>query len=248
MRVLLKVAYDGTEYSGWQVQDNAPTIEGVLTEAIKDLTGAEPDVAGASRTDAGVHSHGNLCVFDTESRIPAEKFRDALNVRLPEDIRVIESREVGEDFHPRFVKTVKTYEYHIWNDAVMDPTRRLYTDHIYGSLDVEAMNRAAQELLGEHDFAAFCSAGAQVKNTVRTLTQAEVFRDTNEPRLVVIRVSGEGFLYNMVRIIAGTLIEIGMGRRHAEDMRDIIMSCDRAVAGPTAPAKGLTHMKTEIRR
>ena len=247
MRVLLIVAYDGTEYSGWQVQDNAETIEGVLTEAIKDLTGETPDIAGASRTDAGVHSYGNLCVFDTESKIPAEKFRDALNVRLPEDIRVMESREVGEDFHPRFTPTVKTYEYRIWNDSTMLPTMRLYTDHIYGGLDIEAMDKAAAMLVGEHDFAAFCSAGAQVKSTVRTLTEARVFRDAQDSRLVIIRVSGEGFLYNMVRIIAGTLIEIGMGRRQADEMRDIIMSCDRSKAGPTAPAKGLTHVKTVIK-
>ena len=244
MRVLLRVAYDGTEYSGWQIQSNARTIEGVLKDVLKDLLGEDVEIAGASRTDAGVHSLGNICVFDTESRIPAEKFRDALNVRLPEDIRVVESRAVEDGFHPRYVKTTKTYEYRIWNDSVLLPTVRLYMHHIYGELDIEAMNRAAEYLVGEHDFAAFCSAGAQVTSTVRRIVEASVFRSESDPRVVVIRVSSEGFLYNMVRIIAGTLIEVGMGRRSVDSMKDTIESCDRQMAGPTAPAKGLTHIKS----
>ena len=246
MRILMRVAYDGTEYSGWQIQNNARTIEGVLTEALEDMLGAEAQVIGASRTDAGVHSLGNLCIFDTDSRIPPEKFRDALNARLPQDIRVMESFEAPEDFNPRFAATLKTYEYHIWNDSILLPTKRMYAHHIYGELDIESMDRAAKKLIGEHDFAAFCSAGAQVKTTVRTLTDASVFREESDPRMVVIRVSGEGFLYNMVRIIAGTLLEIGMGRRPEEDMDSIIQSCDRQLAGPTAPANGLIHIKTDI--
>ena len=209
-RVKMVVAYDGTNYSGWQLQKNAVTIEQKLNEALFDLLGEEIQVTGASRTDAGVHSLGNVCVFDTNTRMPAEKICYALNTRLPEDIVVQSSCEVDADFHPRAGKSAKTYEYRILNRDFRDPTRRLDTYFYHYDLDVEAMQRAAAFLEGEHDFKSFASVHAQVETTVRTIYHCTVKKDED---IIRIRVSGNGFLYNMVRIIAGTLIEVGAGKR-----------------------------------
>ena len=244
-RVELTVAYDGTNYAGWQVQDNALTVEEVLNRALKELTGEEIAVTGASRTDAGVHARGNLAVFDTASPIPPEKFARALSARLPKDICVVSSREVPEDYHPRRVKTRKTYEYHIDHAPIPDPLYNRYRTHIYWDLDVKAMQEAAACFLGEHDFAAFCSAGGQTETTVRTIYRCEV-EEREEGRHLLIRVQGNGFLYNMVRIIAGTLLEVGAGRIRPEDIPGIIQSADRQAAGPTAPAKGLVLEKYEF--
>lgn len=236
-RVMLRVAYDGTNYHGWQVQPgDMVTVEAVLNKAISELTGETIRVIGASRTDAGVHALGNVAVFDTDSRIPAEKFSYALNQRLPEDVVVQESREVPPDFHPRHCDCRKTYEYTILNRTFPLPECRNTAMFYYGKLDVEKMERAAQEFVGEHDFAGFCSAGAQVQTTVRTIYQLHV---TELGDYIRIRVEGNGFLYNMVRIIAGTLIEVGKGTVAPEKIPEIIASCDRGQAGPTAPAKGL---------
>ena len=238
-RIMMRVAYDGTKYSGWQVQPNAVTIEGALNAALKELTGEDIQVIGASRTDAGVHSLGNVCVFDTASRIPAEKMCYAVNNLLPEDIRVIESGQVADDFHPRHCDSEKTYEYHIWNDTFDNPLVSRYAHFIYRKIDVPAMNRAAQYLLGEHDFKSFCSEKAEVLTTVREITDISVSRDDRDERKITIRVTGKGFLYNMVRIISGTLIEVGTGLRTVESVKDTLEACKRETAGPTAPAKGL---------
>lgn len=239
-RILLRVAYDGTNYHGWQLQKNAATIEEKLNEAISMLTGEEIQVIGASRTDAGVHALGNVAVFDTESKIPAEKFSYALNSRLPEDIVVQESGEVAIGFHPRHTSCKKTYEYTILNRTFPLPEYRNSVMHYYGTLDVEKMKEAASFFIGEHDFAAFCSAGAQVETTVRTIYELSVEK---KGELILIRVTGNGFLYNMVRIITGTLLEVGKGRILPERMANIISSCNRENAGPTAPAKGLKLLK-----
>lgn len=236
-RVKLIVAYDGTNYSGWQLQKNAVTIEQKINEALFDLLGEEIQVIGASRTDAGVHSLGNVCVFDTNTRMPAEKISYALNTRLPSDIVVQNSCEVAEDFHPRAGKSAKTYEYRILNRAFRDPTRRLDTYFYHYDLDVEAMQKAASYLEGEHDFKSFCSVHAQVETTVRTIYHCIVVRDED---IIRIRVTGNGFLYNMVRIIAGTLIEVGAGKRKPEQILEMLEATDRQCAGPTAPACGLT--------
>lgn len=236
-RVKLIVAYDGTNYSGWQLQKNAVTIEQKLNEALSDLLGEEIVVTGASRTDAGVHSLGNVCIFDTNTRIPAEKICYALNTRLPEDIVVQHSCEVAPDFHPRAGKSSKTYEYRVLNREFRDPTRRLNTYFYHYTLDVEAMQKAASYLEGEHDFKSFCSVHAQVETTVRTIYSCTV---TREDDVVLIRVTGNGFLYNMVRIIAGTLIEVGAGKREPEEILSMLEKTDRCCAGPTAPAHGLT--------
>ncbi|MCB5504339.1 MULTISPECIES: tRNA pseudouridine(38-40) synthase TruA [Clostridia] len=236
-RVKLVVAYDGTNYHGWQVQDNGITIEEVLNRTISELVQEDIKVIGASRTDAGVHACGNVAVFDTESRIPGDKFSFALNQRLPEDIRIQESCEVDADFHPRYADTVKTYEYNILNRRFELPTKRLYAAFCYYPMDIERMNQAAAYLVGEHDFKSFCSAGAQVQTTVRTIYAVNV---TKADDMVHIRITGNGFLYNMVRIIAGTLMQVGTGLMEPEQVKEILEARDRSKAGPTAVAKGLT--------
>ena len=236
-RVKLVVAYDGTNYHGWQVQYNGITIEEVLNRTISELVQEDIKVIGASRTDAGVHACGNVAVFDTESRIPGDKFSFALNQRLPEDIRIQESCEVDADFHPRYADTVKTYEYNILNRRFELPTKRLYAAFCYYPMDIERMNQAAAYLVGEHDFKSFCSAGAQVQTTVRTIYAVNV---TKEDDMVHIRITGNGFLYNMVRIIAGTLMQVGTGLMEPEQVKEILEARDRSKAGPTAVAKGLT--------
>ncbi len=291
-RILLTVAYDGTGYSGFQAQKSGvPTIERELNRAITELTGTETEVSGASRTDAGVHALCNLAVFDTKSRIPPEKFANALNVRLPDQICVQSSREVPEDFHPRFCETVKTYDYVIYNARFPSPRRRRYTFYSYTPFDVEKMREAAKYLVGEHDFKSFCSVHTQALTTTRRVTQIEVIErlcpeestaeqvaayispekegigtsevgctkpnpqaagqkstrpGTITPREIVIRVSGTGFLYNMVRIIAGTLMEVGRGVLEPEDMEAILAARDRGKAGPTAPPEGLTLVRYQI--
>lgn len=241
-RVKLVVAYDGTNYSGWQLQKNAVTIEQKLNEALWDLLGEDIQVVGASRTDAGVHSLGNVCVFDTNTRMPAEKICYALNTRLPEDIVVQSSCEVAADFHPRAGKSSKTYEYRILNREFRDPTRRLNTYFYHYDLDVTAMQKAASYLVGEHDFKSFASVHAQVESTVRTIYACTVSQKEDE---IHIRVKGNGFLYNMVRIIAGTLIEVGAGKREPEEIIEMLEKTNRSTAGPTAPAHGLTMLRID---
>ncbi|MDE5748422.1 MAG: tRNA pseudouridine(38-40) synthase TruA [Acetatifactor sp.] len=242
-RVRLTVAYDGTAYHGWQIQDNGITIESELNRCLTQLLGEPIQVIGASRTDAGVHALGNIAVFDTAARMPAEKISYALNQRLPEDIRIQRSEEVPRDWHPRHVESRKTYEYRIYRGAFSMPTRRLYTYFTYHELDVEAMDRAARYLEGEHDFKSFCQTGAQVESTVRRIYSIELCEQGAE---LVLRICGSGFLYNMVRIIAGTLLEVGRGRRSPEDMETVLAACDRRAAGPTPPPQGRTRVKNEF--
>ena len=242
-RVGLVVAYDGTNYSGWQIQPNGITIQGVLNDALTDLLGEKIEIMGASRTDAGVHALGNVAVFDTNTRIPGEKISYALNQRLPEDIRIQASREVPADFHPRHTDTRKTYEYRIVSREFPLPTKRLYSYFTYHKLDVKKMQQAAAYLVGEHDFKSFCAVAAVVETTVRTVYEVTVEEQGEE---IVIRVSGNGFLYNMVRIIAGTLMEVGKGKWEPEKIKEILAACDRKAAGPTAPACGLLLAKYEF--
>lgn len=236
-RIKLIVAYDGTNYCGWQTQINGITVEEVLNKTLSGLLKEDIRVIGASRTDSGVHALGNVAVFDTESKIPGDKFSFALNQRLPEDIRIQESCQVADDFHPRFCDTIKTYEYKILNRKFALPTERLYSAFVYYPLDVEKMQMAAAYLVGEHDFKSFCSSGSQVESTVRTITDISVEK---HGEMISIRVSGNGFLYNMVRIIVGTLMKIGLGVWESERMEEILNACDRNAAGPKAEARGLT--------
>lgn len=239
-RIKLVVAYDGTDYCGWQVQPSGITIEEVLNRELSRLLGEEIHVTGASRTDSGVHSLGNVAVFDTGTRIPPEKICFALNQRLPEDIVVQSSCEVDPDFHPRRCYSEKTYEYRILNRRLPLPTLRRYTYFYYRRLDEAKMHKAASYLVGEHDFKSFCSVKTAVEDTVREILSCTVARTPED--VVVIRVTGTGFLYNMVRIIAGTLILVGIGELEPEDIPIILEKRERSAAGPTAPALGLTMM------
>ena len=243
-RIKLVVAYDGTNYWGWQIQPNGETIEGVLNRELSSLLGGDIKVTGASRTDSGVHSLGNVAVFDTDTRIPPEKISYALNIRLPEDIVVQDSCEVAPDFHPRHCNSRKTYEYRILNRRFAMPTRRLDTYFYHRPLDVERMQQAARYLKGTHDFKSFCSVNTVVEDTVRTIYTLQVIKDADD--IITIRVQGSGFLYNMVRILAGTLIQVGIGAMEPEQMTEILEAKDRSASGPTAPAQGLTMMGIEF--
>ena len=267
---MLTVAFDGTNYSGWQIQPNKETIEGVLNRELSRLLNEEIKVVGASRTDSGVHAEGAVCVFDTESKIPGDKFSYAINQTLPEDIRIRNSKEIDITFHPRRVNSRKTYRYRIRHDEFPNPLDARYSYHVYTKLDIEAMRKACEFIKGKHDFKSFCSVHTDVDTTVRTVYDVHIdvtpdkkllqmsglmksagesgaMRSGGEsaagrirPEIIDIYVTGNGFLYNMVRIIAGTLIEVGQGKIKPEEIPAIIEACDREKAGPTAPAKGLT--------
>ena len=277
-RIMLTVAFDGTNYSGWQIQPNKETIEGVLNRELSRLLNEEIKVVGASRTDSGVHAEGAVCVFDTESKIPGDKFSYAINQKLPEDIRIRNSKEVDITFHPRRVNSRKTYRYRIRHDEFPNPLDARYSYHVYTKLDIEAMRRACEFIKGKHDFKSFCSVHTDVDTTVRTVYDVHIdvtpdkkllqmsglmksagesgaMRSGGEsaagrirPEIIDIYVTGNGFLYNMVRIIAGTLIEVGHGKIKPEEIPAIIEACDREKAGPTAPAKGLTLIGYKMMR
>ena len=236
-RIRLTVAYDGTDYCGWQVQKNGITVEEVLNRALSRLTGEDITVIGASRTDAGVHARGNVAVFDTDTRIPAERIACALNTLLPEDVVAVKSEEVPAGWHPRRCVSVKTYEYRILNREVPDPIRRRDTYFVSFPLDIERMREAEEYLKGEHDFKSFCSAHTAVKDTVRTIYDLEIEKEED---LITIRVRGNGFLYNMVRIIAGTLAGVGRGYFEPGEVKKMLDDKDRTKAGVTAPPQGLT--------
>ena len=186
-RIKLTVAYDGTNYCGWQIQPNGITIEEVLNKKLSKLTGEEIRVIGASRTDSGVHARGNVAVFDTDTTIPPDRLAYALNRRMPEDIVIVKSEEVPADWHPRYCDTVKTYEYHILNTRVPDPIRRRTTYFVSYSLDLENMRRAAEYLLGEHDFASFCNVRTNVEDTVRTVYDLDILENGED---LTIRIRG----------------------------------------------------------
>lgn len=262
-RIMLTIAYDGTDYVGWQMQPNGIAVEQVINKALSELLKEDIIIAGASRTDSGVHADGNVAVFDTETRIPADKICFALNQRLPKDIVCTSSCEVKPEFHPRHADCTKTYEYTIYNAIHPDPIKRRYSYFVYVPLDIEAMRQAAEYLKGEHDFASFCSAHAQVKTTVRNIYSLDINqgdgslieKENNEDKKeatdidgpqriyvshdIKIRISGNGFLYNMVRIIVGTLVKVGYHFYPPEYVKTILDACDRTKAGPKAPAEGL---------
>lgn len=250
-RIKLTIAYDGTNYRGWQIQQptaahpegSVPTIQGALQRALGELLPKEGNtipVVGASRTDSGVHALGNVACFDTESTIPAANFPKAINRYLPADIRVMQADEVSMDFHPRFVPHEKCYEYRIDNGRVANPLTRLYAYNYTYPLDLERMRAAAQELVGVHDFTSFVNPDSQVfehgGDAVREIYSMDILEEGTQ---LVIRIRGNGFLYHMIRIIVGTLLVIGNGRRAPEDIRTMLAAKDRTTAGPTVPAHGL---------
>ena len=239
-RIHLIVEYDGTNYAGWQRQENALAAQQVIEEALSKLTRERVVIHGASRTDAGVHALGQSCHFDTESRIPAEKFSYAVNTMLPPDIRIRLSEEVSPEFHARFSTKGKRYRYLFWDARHAGALNRLTHAHSIYPLNDRLMQAEASALIGTHDFAAFAASGSVVKDTVRTIWRADVTREGDEVKLIV---EGSGFLYNMVRIIAGTLRDIGSGKLQPGALSKAIETGDRLDLGVTAPAHGLTLME-----
>ena len=236
-RIRIFVAYDGTNYCGWQVQPNGVTIEEKLNKSLIRLTGEEIRIIGASRTDSGVHALGNVAVFDTESSIPPERFAYALNQRLPEDIVVVRSDEVPADWHPRYQDNIsKTYEYHIYNAQMPNPLKTRYCTFVSFPLDIGAMREGAKYLIGAHDFVSFCNVRTDVEDTVRTIYSLDILPVGDE---ITIRIQGNGFLYNMVRIIVGTLVRVGRGFYTPEQVQEILEAKNRKAAGVTAPPQGL---------
>ncbi len=235
-RLLITLRYDGTAYHGWQVQPNATTVQEKLQDAVEAVTGVRAGVTGCSRTDAGVHADMFCCAIDTASALRGDKLASALNFHLPPDIAVYAVREVTADFHPRYHACGKRYVYRIWNGTQRHPVYDNYALHRKGRLNEELLNRAAAEYIGTHDFAAFCAAGSDVQDTVRTVRDCRVERQGD---LVLFSVEADGFLYNMVRIMVGTLLEIADGRMSPQAIPAILASGARENAGPTAPAKGL---------
>ncbi|MBR3242783.1 MAG: tRNA pseudouridine(38-40) synthase TruA [Parasporobacterium sp.] len=256
-RIRLIISYDGTNYVGWQVQKNGIAVEQVINQHLSKLLGEKITIIGASRTDSGVHALGNVAVFDTEAKIPSEKISLALNQSLPEDIKIVRSEEVEPDFHPRRRDCAKTYQYNILNSRVNFPLQRLYTDYVYYELNTEKMRRAAKYLLGEHDFTAFSSAGGQQLSMIRNIYSIEITEELLKnvsdcdqehffpPKLVHLKITGNGFLYNMVRIIAGTLEKVGTGIWPPEYVKEILESCNRSLSAPKAAARGLTLVKID---
>ena len=236
-RILLTLRYDGTAYHGWQVQPNGVTVQQVLQDAVEAVTGVRSGITGCSRTDAGVHADMFCCAFDSDTPLRGDKLCSALNFHLPRDVSVYDAREVEEEFHPRYHAKGKRYVYRIWNGNQRHPMYEKYAIWLKKPLDVEYLNSVAQDYVGYHDFSAFCGAGSDLQGTAeRTIHSCTV---TRQGDLVLFTVEGDGFLYNMVRIMVGTLLEIAAGRIPADRIPAILEGRDRNAAGPTAPAQGL---------
>ncbi len=234
--IKVTIEYDGTGYHGWQSQENAIAIQSVAEDAFKKLTGENIKLIGASRTDTGVHAYGQVANFLTESRIPGEKFFLAVNCLLPPDISIVHSEEVPEDFHSRFSAKGKKYKYLIYNDRAPSALMRSRAFHVPAPLNLEDMKKAADLIPGKRDFSAFKASGSSVKDSVRTVTGIELQKND---KIIELTVSGDGFLYNMVRIIAGTLVDVGLEKIAPDELSSILESKDRTKAGRTAPAQGL---------
>ena len=240
-RLRLTLRYIGTHYHGWQVQPNGVTVQQLVQDAIQHVTGVRAALTGCSHTDAGVHAKQFFCTMEAaegelRSTLPPEKIPFALRQYLPADVAILSARAVKEDFHPRYLPHHKEYEYCIYNAPILHP---FYADrawHCPVALDVEAMDKAARHLIGKHDFAALMAQGSVVTSTVREIFYCDVRKEGD---LIIVRVAADGFLYNMVRIIAGTLAEVGKGKLAAEEIPTILTSLDRRKAGPTLPPQGL---------
>lgn len=239
--IRLGLMYDGTAYHGFQRQKNGITIQQCLEEAIEKITGEFSAVTGCGRTDAGVHAQHYTANFFTRSKISCEKLPFALNAKLNEDIRVFSAEEADEDFHARFSAKSKTYAYKIVNRPFLDVFLSKYSWFYPVKLDLGKMKEAATYFVGKHDFAAFMAAGSPVKSTVRTISALEIFENDG---IVDVEVTADGFLYNMVRIIVGTLVYVGCGKIAVNEIENIICSKDRVQAGITAPPEGLSLKRT----
>ena len=234
--LLLTICYKGTAYHGFQVQKNALTVSQVFQDAVEKVLKKREDIKGCSRTDAGVHASQFCISMRTDCAIPCESLVKALNVNLPLDVAVLSCREVEEDFHARYSCTGKRYVYKIWNHPVKSPFLGEYSWHCPHKLDVGRMARSSRDFIGTHDFSAFCAAGSSIEDKVRTIYSAQVSREGD---MVLFSVEGDGFLYNMVRIMAGTLVEIGGGFLPSDSIPAILQSRQRQQAGRTAPPQGL---------
>lgn len=234
---LLEISYKGTAYHGWQVQSNAVTVQEKIQDAIETVFGKREDVKGCSRTDSGVHANMFCCNFKTEKNIPPEKIPSALNANLPFDISVKSCKEVSEDFHARYDCKGKEYVYKVWNSQTRNPFYDgLYCNYKYHTIDEKLLDRQAQDFVGKYDFSAFCAAGSSVEDMTREIYSFSVKRSGDE---VYFTVSGNGFLYNMVRIMVGTLLDISSGKIKEGSVKEIINSKNRLNAGFTVPPEGL---------
>ena len=238
--IRMTIAYDGTDFHGWQRQKNALTVQEVLEDTLETLTKVPTPVVGAGRTDAGVHALRYTCNFRTDCAIPAEKVPFALNALLPDGISVLDAQEVDFDFHSRFSAIGKHYRYRVLNTRYPDPFERNHAFFYPQELDLEKMRTAAKDLLGTHDFSAFCAAGATTKTSVRTVYRADL---TREGDIITLDIYGNGFLYNMVRIIMGTLIYVGNGKLPVHCIPDLIAEQKRKESGITVPPQGLYFME-----
>ncbi len=235
-RMLLTISYDGTAYHGWQIQQNAITVQSVLCDALSEILKEKVSVSGTSRTDAGVHAKEFTCHFDCDDNMPIQAFLKGLNSILPNDIAVVDCKQVDNDFHARYNATGKTYCYNIYNSSKKDPFKSRYAWTIERPLDIEKMNEFAKTIIGTHDFCAFSSSGRTVEDTVRTITECRVEKEGDDIRLTV---TANGFLYNMVRIIAGTAVAVSDGKVLCEDIPEILKNQERERLGVTAPANAL---------
>ena len=241
--IKLTIEYDGKDFNGWQKQPNKLNIQGEIEKAIKQITGEEVDLTASGRTDAGVHALGKVANFKTNSELPIEKFPIALNSNLKKSIVIKSAEEVEERFHSRLTCKQKTYRYVINNSKYGTAIYRNLETHIPMKLDIQKMQQAVKYFEGEHDFKAFKASGTSSKSSVRTIYKAEVLDAGNER--IYIELTGNGFLYNMVRIIAGTLVDVGLGKIEPEDIKEIIKSQKRENAGKTLPPQGLYLVKVE---
>ena len=236
MNIRLTIQYDGTAYHGYQIQPNGITVQEVIEKALSKMTGEDIHVVGCGRTDAGVHAIEYSANFHTNAKIAPQKYAMALNAQIPQDIRCLKSEQVSEEFHAKKSAIKKTYIYKIYNGEIMGAFLRNYAWHYKFPLDIKKMQKAAEAFVGEHDFGAFVAQGHSATTTIRTIYSLGVRKDGD---IITIEVTGNGFLYNMVRIITGTLVYVGGGKIKAEDVADIIASCNRTRAGITAPPQGL---------
>lgn len=234
--IKLIIEYDGTNYSGWQKQPNQKTIQETIEDSIKKITKEDIDIFGSGRTDRGVHARGQVANFFTSARIPGEKFKDAINSVLPDDIVISHSEEVDGEFHSRYSAKGKEYRYVFYNRRVPSPLLRNYAYHVPQKLHFDLMEKSINDFIGTHDFIAFMASGSSVKDTIRTIHNVHLSKNHE---IIELKIGGNGFLYNMVRIIAGTLVDIGIGKIDSSHIPQIIASKDRKNAGHTAPPQGL---------
>ncbi len=239
--IAIRLMYDGAAYHGFQRQKNGVTIQEKLEDAVFAITGERTPVIGCSRTDAGVHARSYVAMFASKTRVAMSQLPKALNSALPEDIRVLEAWVAPAEFHPIFSAVEKTYEYTIVNRRCMDVFLRAYAWFYPIPLDVSRMQKAAEHFIGEHDFSAFMAAGGSAKTTVRHIKRLEI---TEEDGIIKIRITANGFLYNMVRIITGTLVYVGNGKLQSEDIPTLLLAKDRRRVGMTAPPEGLMLLST----